>query len=338
MATLPSFDSVFGGNRWLEARLKGDPNQPDPHYAREGTLSWMRALSILCEQDMDNRTLKAKYDHIQRRPVDRVADNAVFVSMLMSIQNLSGLIELSNSKNPSLLIRTAIVSWYYGMYYAARAMVCSKQPTIPNTHRGTAKTWDACIAQRGLASGPFSLRLSTLVKKDYELEAGNLKGGITFSLPGKPSDPSQALGAHVSYLKNTASNARDEAEAKLKKEKPFKDQFSDFLKKEARTMRDARLSNTPTCFLDLAFRYRGKAHYRDALFFGYADTPGDDADQFIYDLVQTLCTFTRMSAHLSMKCVERGTWKEFISDLKESPPLTSALEALQSGIVKTGSE
>ena len=104
-----------------------------------------------------------------------------------------------------------------------------------------------------------------------------------------------------------------------------------FRTKAAQEIRDARLSKGFVGFLDQAFRYRGKAHYRDPIYLGYADTDSTTSNQLLNDLDATLTAFVKMTAHFCSRCVERGTWDALIADLENNRATSDAVEAVRLG-------
>jgi hypothetical protein len=47
---------------WLLERLFNKGDQPEPHFAFQSTVNWMRALAILCEDEgFSTKELKALY-------------------------------------------------------------------------------------------------------------------------------------------------------------------------------------------------------------------------------------------------------------------------------------
>ena len=69
------------------------------------------------------------------------------------------------------------------------------------------------------------------------------------------------------------------------------------------------------CFLTQAFRYRGKANYRDSVYLSYGADRTAELVQFIADLAFVAERFTRMAAHVVAKRTERGTWPDFVADI-----------------------
>ena len=60
------------------------------------------------------------------------------------------------------------MTWYYGVYAAASAMVAAQDGSFQDEHTGTAGAWDRQIAAHGLIMPPFDTRISTLIKKDAD--------------------------------------------------------------------------------------------------------------------------------------------------------------------------
>jgi hypothetical protein len=80
-----------------------------------------------------------------------------------------------------------------------------------------------------------------------------------------PKTVTEFYGCAVSYLKGTADHLREDREREIKR----KNRLPDFRKKDAREVRDRGLAERGVCFLHQAFRLRGKANYRDAIYMSY---------------------------------------------------------------------
>jgi hypothetical protein len=101
------------------------------------------------------------------------------------------------------LARVAIMTWYYGTYCAASAMVAAKDGTQQQDHTGTANAWDRQIAVNGHAMAPFAYRLTTLENPAADREIVQLRGANAFNLGTRPSNSADAVGACISYLSGT---------------------------------------------------------------------------------------------------------------------------------------
>ena len=69
------------------------------------------------------------------------------------------------SEDAQVLSRVAIVSWYYGILNAAKAMNTATDNSDSQTHTKAASEWDAKISSRKLILSPFDYRVTNLIKK-----------------------------------------------------------------------------------------------------------------------------------------------------------------------------
>src|SRR5919112_270061 len=161
-----SVEALDSNNLWLQRRIQAEDSGIEPYFSFRGTASWMRALARLIEDaSFSSAELSAKYNKIQRRaPTVQRADTSAFQFTFMAFQNLSVLSAVYEADRPSDFVRSAIVSWYYGLYYSAGAMLVAADGSVQEDHRGTANSWDRQIVQNRLIPSPFDMRVSTLVK------------------------------------------------------------------------------------------------------------------------------------------------------------------------------
>ena len=255
-------------------------------------------------------------------------DTTVCEYTFMALQNFSSLYIMKDAERPHDFARIAIISWYYGVYFAAKAMVAAYDGSTQETHAKTAKAWDAQIVQRGYISQPFAWRLDTLVKSEYEKTVKSL--GDTFHIgKGIPSTEEEAVGACLAYLKGTADHEREKAEADIKRSGEFKKLgVQDFRTNAAKQLRDGKLSNKTVCFLNQAFRYRGKANYRDALYLSYGNVKEEDLKQFLEDLYRTLFAFVLQAGCYCELRVKKSCWSDFLDDLEKHGRLSVPLNVL----------
>lgn len=314
-----AFDEIAAQeNQWLLKRLKDAFPGISPAFAFRGTANWMRALAILCDsEEFEGMALHARHTPAQRRhPVNSSADTATCEFVFMAFQNLSALKIMADVDRPADLVRGAIATWYYGVYYAASAMVSAIDGSIQKDHRGTASAWDRQVVQNGLIPSPFDWRLPTLIKKDYEQLINQMRDGNNFGVTSTPINADQAMGACLSSLKGTASHEREAAESRMKSFKPFKDlDVNNFKTKAARLLRDDYLQNKVVGFLHQAFRYRGKANYRDVLYLGYGIENRPMLESLITDLGTVLNAFLHATSHYCAIRIERDVWGEFVADI-----------------------
>ncbi len=311
--------------QWLLNRLFDTKDQPKPQFAFQGTVNWMRALSCLVENgSFENECIKEHYKSVSRRKPNIEADTVVFENMLMAYHNQASLARLvEDTSHPYDVCRSAIISWYYSTYFTCGAMIAAASGSKQETHAHTAKVWQFDIVDQGLVMSPFSLSLSSLVKKVIEPEIEAYRGDNKYDLNKHAEIEEEAWGAVVSYLNGTWDYEKWRVEERVRASREFKDLgVKDFRKKVARELRDAQLAKSGVNYLIQAFRYRGKANYRDSIFLSYGYNNSEKIEIFISDLEKVSFAFQRMASFYLSRRVEKHTWKEFVSDLKENTRLS----------------
>jgi len=304
-------------DKWYLQKLYEETDQPTLRFAFQGTVNWMRALAISVEDESFNENLKGFYKKSKRRNYNKKADLIVFENILMAIHNLHSLQSINESiDNPYSIARTQIVSWYYTIYYASSAMIGASSGTIQETHSSTAKVWNTEFIKKDLVIYPFDLSVDTLVEKKVKEKVKELRNNNTYNLDNYPNDMEEAKGAIISYLNGTAGYKKWQIEEEIKKSKEFKKlEVDNFRKKIARELRDKKLEKGIVNFLVQAFRYRGKAHYRDSVFLSYGDDRTDDLKQFNKDLEIVAKAFLKMASRYVQMRVKEKDWDIFLSDL-----------------------
>lgn len=317
---------------WLLDRLFNAGDQAEPRFAFQGTVNWMRALAEVVNSGVcDDDELKSLYRRVPRRPVNIEADTLVFQNMHMAYHNLASLEAMNNDALDKYdICRSAIVSWYYSVYFASSAMVAASSGSVQETHTATAKVWQADIVEKNLIPYPFDLHLSSLVTTTAEAEISAYRGNNIYDLNHCAQDPEMAHGAIVSYVKGTHKYKKWEAEERIKTSREFKAlNVENFRKKVARELRDKTLDKGQVNFLIQAFRYRGKANYRDSIFLSYGDNNEGTIDQFVEDLNDVAFGFLRAASRYCSARVERGTWALFVEDIENNTRLSIGTDSLE---------
>jgi hypothetical protein len=302
-----SVEALDSNNLWLQRRIQAEDPGIEPYFSFRGTASWMRALAPMVEDTgFSSAGLSVKYNQIQRRvPTVQRADTSAFQFTFMAFQNLFALSVMYEAHRSSDFLHSAIVSWYYGLYCSAGAMLAAADGSVQEDHRGTANSWDRQIVQNGLILSPFDVCVSTSIKKDCEEYIALLHGGNPFSNDQTSANHEQAIEACLSYFKGTAKYERTRAEERIKTHKDFKDlKVANFRTRHARELRDHYLDNKAVGFLHQAFRYRGKAKYRDALCLGYGTEYTATLEKLLRDMYTVLLAFVRASSHYCSRRVE----------------------------------
>jgi len=297
-------------------------------YAFLGTINWMKALSLIIDKKPN---LLDEYKTYLTKRIKKFYKNKndfsiIFENILMSFHYLNSLKIINNSiskTNIASITRTQIINWYYVIYYSAKAMTWVENKTYSEQHSGVAKDWHQLVT-KNLIMHPFDLHLNTLVKKDYENQIKKYK--IQFKatnnqspLNKTPQNINNAYTAIIAYLKGTATFYREKAEKEIKENNKLKD----FRQTKAQKIRDKKLEKKQINFLHEAFRYRGKANYRDSLFLMYKKE--DNKEDKLFELMQNLEnvgeTFIKMSLiFIKQKAyIKRNKYyfENFYKDLKK---------------------
>lgn len=305
---------------WLLNRLIEKGDQPTARFAFQGTVNWMRALAILSEKEgFSHEELKEFYKDVPRRPENTEADTLAFECIFMAMHNVSSLNALSGIANPYECVRSAIVAWYYAIYYASKTMLAAASGVDPQTHSKTGKIWQADIVERGFAQSPFHLYISNITPNNIKSVVSSYRGSNSHDLNAEPVGEEMAWGALFSYLSGTADYEKWRLEEQVKSSSDFKSAgFTNFRKKAAQGLRDKKLSPANVNFIGQSFRYRGKANYRDAIYLSYGSDNTDTLLQFSEDLASVASSFVLMASHYISRRVNRNSWGEFCADINKN--------------------
>jgi hypothetical protein len=304
--------------RIIEGGTINEPEgKPDPQFALPSTVNWMRALSLLiADKGVNFASAKSFYAHQGKRSMDALVENTVLEQLFLGLHHLSALEKMKDAETSADFARVGVLAWYYGIANAASAMSAAQNGSFQEDHAGTANMWDRDIAARGLAMEPFSWRLSSLVEATYTSEVRAYRVGSGGTLLSPPTSVSEAVGAAVGYLSGSAKWHVWKTTEDVRKSSDFKKLgVSDFRKKAARELKDARLSQRSMGFIHQASRYRGKANYREALFLAYGKSTKTILKNFVADQASVLRAFLAMAGAFSSRKLGKALWDEFVADV-----------------------
>ena len=289
---------------------------PEPRFALQSTVNWMHALALIVQYDEIAWTsMQAFYATVQKATLTEPAINTVFEQLLMSLHHLAALRAMAKAESDCDLARVAIMAWYYGIYCGGSAMIAAQTGTLQEVHMATANLWDQQIAAANWIPRPFSFRLKTLVKVRSEAELDAIRAGSIFSVNNRPASLQDALGACASYLSGTRTYREWQITEEMKGRELKKQNLGDFRTKKAQVLRDDRLATKSLGFMHQAFRYRGKANYRDALFLTYEPQIGTTLDGFIADAESVLKAFVTAAGAFCAQRLRKTDWLAFNDDL-----------------------
>ncbi len=315
---------------------------PDPTYALPATVNWMRALAILVNHHgIEHGFANDFYDTVGRDSFGKKAMpepviNTIFEQLIIALHQCSALRALKGITSRSDVARIGVVSWYYGIYSAASAMIAAQVGSLDDTHTKTINNWDRQVLAKNnkLISPPFDSRITTLIKKstdDTEYTKGikgtdeqleNLLTVPRVRLIHTPITTDEAYGACQSYLSGTVEWLRWKVEEDIRKKDFKKLNLDSFRTNAAKEFRDSRLENKTACFLHQAYRYRGKANYREALFLAYGSDTEIILTTYIDDLSTVVDAFTCLAGIFCARRLGKDIWKEFLDDLESNRSFT----------------
>lgn len=292
---------------------------PDARFSLPSTVNWMRSMALVVEHERINSSKSSSfYANVSTRDIKEKEQNTIFEQLLFALHECSALQVLRQSQNKADVARIGILSWYYGIYAAASAMVTAQDGSFQDNHVGTAQVWDQQIASRNLICPPFDARISSLVQRIADQELNGLLTGDRFLLIGaEPSTVDEARAGCHSYLSGSVDWWRWRMEQKIKDSKEFHDLgVSNFRTRAAQEIRNKFLEKKTVSFLHQAFRYRGKANYRDAIFLGYGNSVNKRLLGYIDDLSTVLEAFVCLSGIFCSKRLGATVWDNFLEDLE----------------------
>ncbi|MEQ8299381.1 MAG: hypothetical protein RH945_02440 [Hyphomonas sp.] len=305
---------------------------PDARFALPATINWMRALAIIIkDQKLDFGKSQSVYGSVTRRSIRPKELNSVGEQLLFSLNQLAALKALSAAPNKSDIARVAIVTWYYGVYGSASAMLAAADGSAAETHASTAKQWDHTFPSRNLAIPPFSDRISDIQSTTIDGELAPLKLRGTSSLTIRPSAITEAWGCVNEYLSGTTKWEQFNIQSRVKNTPEFRALgVNNFRTKAARIIRDKAFQARSISFLHQASRYRGKANYRDAIYLAYGKNVPKIVDDLADDLIKVSTAFSCMAAAYCSKRLGAPVWGDLLSDLDSKQALSLSASSVWS--------
>ena len=245
-------------------------------------------------------------------------------NILLSIHNYKSVENYKVTENPNINIRSAIVSWYYCNYYAIKAMNMAVSGQNSETHSKTAKIFKSNIVRRNLIPDPFDFEISSLLKNDIQEQCKNYQSTSSFKNNWYPTKKDEGYIAFWAYLKGTADGEYNQALLDIKRTKEFKELGrKDFRSNPAKELRDRSLENKSVNFLNMAFRYRGKANYRDSIYLSYDCRDmiyephyNEVRDNYLKDLAISAKKILEISIYLVKQKSKKEDWENFIDDVE----------------------
>lgn len=307
---------------------------PDAKFALPSTIHWIKALKIVTETEKLNFSNSKSFyaaKHVQKRNMSDKEYNSVFEQLLFSLHQIASLQAISKTENKADVARIGIVSWYYGIYGAASAMISACDGSFPDNHTATANQWDRNFPCNNLALNPFAYRISNLLDSTIKVEMEPIRVKGKCSLTTKPVTEQDAWGCIAEYLSGTSTWEQWNIKERVKSTKEFKLlNVSNFRSTDAQNLRDEAFKKKSVSFLHQAFRYRGKANYRDAIYLAYGKGVPKLLESFIDDLAIVLIGFTSMAGAYCSLRIGNDLWDQFLNDLEDKKSISISPKSIWS--------
>lgn len=304
---------------WLYSQLLDEDESRQPAFSLQSTVGWIQALRHEIEAEHGKRasTQFKSCRKLFRQTVKPAGKPpplaAVFEPLFSSITGSMTLERISTSYEAVPWVRpTAVVTWYYAVYASVRAMLAALGQMVVENHSATMKAYAATLQPK--LPHPLNMRAFRTAGETYSIILPSHPRARPYDLIRTfPGTSAAARGMLVQYLSGTSKWYVERTKAQILRE----NKFNDFRTKLARVERDRRLQNK-IAFLHCAFRYRGKANYRDAIYLTYGS--GDLATAA--SLVTDLARCAQFASVVAIAFVERRIGKPdtnaFINDLKKN--------------------
>jgi len=318
--------------QWLYQKLKAvNKDQPEKHFANSASVLWMRALAKMLE---DEAQVSKNLDKISINTVSQDSDYDFklahgYEALYKSYQNYNSLVALIKSDIPSVdIVRTAIVNWYYTVHFSAKASIYTHQKIREgkqNTHAGVAKAWAGQFSTDKKNLSPFALKVSSVEKAACEKQIAKMKSGSKINMnhfhgENEIETAEDALAVHLSYLNGTATGKRKDLQKRIKDDKEYALLATSH---EKRKYTIKKWDKNPIGFLDLAYRFRVKTHYKDAFFFGYGSNDIELLERFVTDLELVARSFLKVSSRHIRTGFGEENWGQFVEDMEQENKLST---------------
>lgn len=310
---------------WIYHDVLGFEEDQRPAFALQSTLNWARALAFeirathgatFADWAASFRTSLAPTVRPPATPMALSGSIEPLVSSIVAALSL-GTVEQLGRTSPWIR-PSAVVTWYYALYGAVRSMLASVAQPSGDDHRKTMRTFQGNLS--GRMPHPLNMRARWLRNEDYEVTLPSAPGAASFDLiRGFEENSACAQGMLRQYLSGTASHYAERTKGQLAAAFP-----NGFRTNAARAARDARVEKE-LGLMHCAFRYRGKANYRDALYLSYGQRNPAAGERFVEDLKVSAQAMALIAIVVLGRTHGPQTAKSFRDDLSLSLRGVSAL-------------
>ena len=281
---------------WLyEQVLKVDPDR-EPAFSLQSTINWAAALRYEIEQQHGAtateqlRSCRSFFRTVASPRADTAVSGAIVEPLYSAVTNAMALHRIARLPSvPSWLRSPVAVTWYYSIYGACRSAFAANGQDPSDNHGAAMRTYSAVL--QSSMPHPFNMQAHRVSGESYETTLPSFPNAQKFDLSKNFQDSrDSAQGMILQYLSGTTKWYAERTKRRLQREL----HVQHFRTKNAQVVRDQRLEST-IAFLHCAFRYRGKANYRDSIYLSYGLREPLIASRFVSDLA-TVSSFFVLAA------------------------------------------
>jgi hypothetical protein len=305
---------------WLNECL-GEYDPAEGFLKLQSTVTWAAALRFEIERKhgtTPDDQLDSCRRHFRSQQVDkgpRARLGQTYCGLFHSLSSASTLVSLDcNGSGRPWMYPTAVVTWYYAHYHALRSLLLARNQNVGDSHAAVQKASNGIVCR--LLPHPYNMCARFDVHGNTIRTLPDAPGAVKAKLVTSFDETSQmAQGMLLNYLRSTANQKKAQIEKTILKENP---QYTDFKRKAAQDLRNAKLEGLEFNFMHCAFRYRGKANYRDPLYLTYGTRARDEYDRFLHNLTVS----ARFAFILGVAFAERAygacATRTFIADMERN--------------------
>lgn len=205
---------------------------------------------------------------------------------------------------------SAVISWYYGCYMSVRAMFLAFEHKVDDNHSSIMKAFASSLAQH--LPHPFNMESVYNKNEDYNITLPSFPSvsSSNLSINLDENDRNQAQGMICEYLNGTSNYYTWETKEKIKR----REGIANFRTNDAKAIRN-KLLQKKIGFMHCAFRYRGKANYRDGIYLTYGSA-STTPDSFFNDLHIVSRFFFLCALAMLFRVGNQSEVKAFLEDLQ----------------------
>jgi hypothetical protein len=311
--------------QWLYSLIKKDDQDRAPDFARQSHINWARALSHEVLQEHGDTALaqwESVQDHfggtVKPRRMTETSLVDIFEPLFASMQFATSLVSMaSRGEADPWECPGATITWYYATYNAFRAMLAACNQLPQDTHAAAVRALNGGL--RPLLPHPFDMVATRGGGEEYDdrlprhPRIQRTRGGFAAINGAFVEDRPVAQRMLLEYLHGTAAYWTWHTKEKIL----AKGVYANFKTKAARDERDRQLRSEVN-FLDCAYRYCGKANYRDAIFLSYGQAHAGVGLPFVRDLARTARFATLTAVAYVNRRVGPNIADAFAGDLRDN--------------------